>query len=287
MSIKAGRVGVAPDQVDLFGNIIGGGGSGGDAYTKAESDAKFETITNAASTYETKANAASTYETKTNAASTYETKANAADTYETKANAASTYETKANAADTYETKANAASTYETKANAADTYETKANAASTYETKTHAADTYVTSSAVAGLQSETLDTPISMLSGNKTTVESALQGLNESNASLITLTTGNASKITLLSTRTAVQGKVCFVQCQVHVTSGYSQSSSIQNAVIISGVPVNSIKGASCMVDTAGKSIPLQILSSGDDIVASFVNIAVPAATYNFTYTWIC
>ena len=257
MSIKAGRVGVAPDQVDLFGNIIGGGGSGGDAYTKAESDAKFETITNAASTYETKANAASTYETKANAASTYETKANAADTYETKANAA------------------------------DTYETKANAADTYETKTHAADTYVTSSAVAGLQSETLDTPISMLSGNKTTVESALQGLNESNASLITLTTGNASKITLLSTRTAVQGRVCFVQCQVNVTSGYSQSSSAQNAVIISGVPANSIKGASCMVDSAGKNIPLQILSSGDDIVASFVNIAVPASTYNFTYTWIC
>ena len=79
MSLKAGRVGVAPDQVDLFGKIIGGG-SGGDAYTKAESDAKFETITNAASTYETKANAASTYETKANAASTYETKANAAST---------------------------------------------------------------------------------------------------------------------------------------------------------------------------------------------------------------
>ncbi len=226
MSLKAGRVGVAPDQVDLFGNIIGGG-SGGDAYTKEESDAKFETITNAASTYETKANAA------------------------------------------------------------DTYETKANAADTYETKTHAAETYVTSSAIAGLQTETLDTPISMLSGNKTTVEDALQGLNDSNASMITLTSGNSSKITLVSVRTAVQGRVCFAQCQVLVTSGYSQSSSAQTAVTISGVPASSIKGASCMVDTAGKSIPLLILSSGDDIVVQFVNIAVPAATYNFTYTWIC
>jgi len=39
MSLKAGRVGVAPSQVDTFGNIIGGGG--GDAYTKAQSDAKY------------------------------------------------------------------------------------------------------------------------------------------------------------------------------------------------------------------------------------------------------
>lgn len=39
MSLKAGRVGVAPSQVDAFGNIIGGGG--GDAYTKAQSDAKY------------------------------------------------------------------------------------------------------------------------------------------------------------------------------------------------------------------------------------------------------
>ena len=38
MAIKAGRVGVAPSQVDMAGNIIG---SGGDSYTKAESDAKF------------------------------------------------------------------------------------------------------------------------------------------------------------------------------------------------------------------------------------------------------
>ena len=47
MSLKAGRVGVAPDQVDMFGNIIEGG-SGVDAYTKAESDAKFKTIASAA-----------------------------------------------------------------------------------------------------------------------------------------------------------------------------------------------------------------------------------------------
>lgn len=53
MALKPGRVGVAPSQVDLFGNIIGGG-SGGDSYTKAEADAKFETQTHAANTYETK-----------------------------------------------------------------------------------------------------------------------------------------------------------------------------------------------------------------------------------------
>ena len=33
----------------------GGGGGGGDSYTKAEADAKFETISNAAITYQTKA----------------------------------------------------------------------------------------------------------------------------------------------------------------------------------------------------------------------------------------
>lgn len=47
MALKPGRVGVDPSQVDLFGNIIGGG-SGGDIYTKAEADAKFETQTAAA-----------------------------------------------------------------------------------------------------------------------------------------------------------------------------------------------------------------------------------------------
>ena len=55
MAIKAGRVGVAPDQVDEFGNINSEATSG---YTKQEADAKFETQTHAASTYETKSDAA-------------------------------------------------------------------------------------------------------------------------------------------------------------------------------------------------------------------------------------
>lgn len=40
------------------------GGGGCDSYTKAEADAKFETITNAASTYLSKSDAASTYQAK-------------------------------------------------------------------------------------------------------------------------------------------------------------------------------------------------------------------------------
>lgn len=76
MALKAGRVGVHPSQVDLFGMVKGGGS--GDSYTKAEADAKFETQTHAASTYESKATAEATYETKTNAAATYETKLDAA-----------------------------------------------------------------------------------------------------------------------------------------------------------------------------------------------------------------
>lgn len=54
MSIKAGRVGVAPDQVDEFGNINSEATSG---YTKQEADAKFETQLHATSTYETKSEA--------------------------------------------------------------------------------------------------------------------------------------------------------------------------------------------------------------------------------------
>ena len=77
MALKPGRVGVAPSQVDLFGNIINGG-SGGDSYTKQEADAKFETQTHAADTFETKSVAAATYETKANAQATYETKSDAA-----------------------------------------------------------------------------------------------------------------------------------------------------------------------------------------------------------------
>lgn len=55
MALKAGRVGVAPDQVDEFGHISSEATSG---YTKQEADAKFETQTHAASTYETKSDAA-------------------------------------------------------------------------------------------------------------------------------------------------------------------------------------------------------------------------------------
>ena len=76
MALKAGRVGVHPSQVDLFGMIQGGGS--GDSYTKAEADAKFETQTHAANTYESKATAEATYETITHAAATYETKTDAA-----------------------------------------------------------------------------------------------------------------------------------------------------------------------------------------------------------------
>lgn len=50
MALKAGRVGVAQDQVDLFGNIIGSG----DSYTKTEADEKFLSKSDATSTYYTK-----------------------------------------------------------------------------------------------------------------------------------------------------------------------------------------------------------------------------------------
>lgn len=43
----------------------GGGGGTGDAYTKAESDAKFETQTHAAATYQTKADMSDYVEEKT------------------------------------------------------------------------------------------------------------------------------------------------------------------------------------------------------------------------------
>ena len=48
MALKAGRVGVAPDQVDEFGIINSEATSG---YTKQEADAKFETQTNASTEY--------------------------------------------------------------------------------------------------------------------------------------------------------------------------------------------------------------------------------------------
>lgn len=65
MALKAGRVGVAPDQVDEFGKINSEATEG---YTKQEADTKFETQSHAASTYETQSHAASTYETKSDAA---------------------------------------------------------------------------------------------------------------------------------------------------------------------------------------------------------------------------
>ena len=51
MSIKAGRVGVAPDQVDEFGTIHSEAIEG---YTKQEADAKFETQNHATSTFQPK-----------------------------------------------------------------------------------------------------------------------------------------------------------------------------------------------------------------------------------------
>ena len=56
MALKAGRVGVSPDQVDEFGKISSDATG---AYTKQEADAKFETQLHASSTYETKTEASS------------------------------------------------------------------------------------------------------------------------------------------------------------------------------------------------------------------------------------
>lgn len=54
---------------DIINNAQSGGGGGTvDAYTKAEADAKFETITGAAAAYLSKTDAASTYLSKANAA---------------------------------------------------------------------------------------------------------------------------------------------------------------------------------------------------------------------------
>ena len=55
MSLKAGRVGVRPDQVNLDGTITQ---SASGAYTKSEADNKFLAKTDASSTYETKSDAA-------------------------------------------------------------------------------------------------------------------------------------------------------------------------------------------------------------------------------------
>lgn len=55
-----------------------GGGGTVDAYTKAETDAKFETKSDAASTYLSKSDAATTYLSNSDAASTYQAKADMA-----------------------------------------------------------------------------------------------------------------------------------------------------------------------------------------------------------------
>lgn len=51
MALPAGRVGVAKDQVDEFGNIIGGSAPD-NVYTKTQCDNKFETKTHASNTYQ-------------------------------------------------------------------------------------------------------------------------------------------------------------------------------------------------------------------------------------------
>ena len=49
---------------DIINKAQAGGGSGGDSYTKAEADAKFETKEAAAATYLSKSDAASSYQAK-------------------------------------------------------------------------------------------------------------------------------------------------------------------------------------------------------------------------------
>lgn len=53
MALKAGRVGVAKDQVDEFGKIVDGG-TPENVYTKTQCDNKFETKTHANNTYQPK-----------------------------------------------------------------------------------------------------------------------------------------------------------------------------------------------------------------------------------------
>lgn len=110
MALKAGRVGVAVSEVDLFGRINSDSTSG---YTKAEADAKFLNKVDASSEYLTQSGASVTYETQVNAAATYETKSNAASTYETQSHASSTYETQSHASATYETQTSASTSYST------------------------------------------------------------------------------------------------------------------------------------------------------------------------------
>lgn len=51
MALKAGRVGVAKDQVDEFGKIVGSGPSG-EYYTKSQADNKFETKSHVNNTFQ-------------------------------------------------------------------------------------------------------------------------------------------------------------------------------------------------------------------------------------------
>lgn len=77
--------------------------------------------------------------------------------------------------------------------------TKAQADAKFETQIHAASAYETQTAAASehalLQPKTLAVPISMLSGSKLTVESALQGLNDStNEEYLDFTTEYTDKL---------------------------------------------------------------------------------------------
>ena len=64
---------IAADVEELKNSGGGGGGGTSDAYTKAEADAKFETITNAAATYQT-ISGMSSYGTKTWATDNFQVK---------------------------------------------------------------------------------------------------------------------------------------------------------------------------------------------------------------------
>ena len=67
------RVEIIAQDVEELKNSGGGGGSPSDSYTKAEADAKFETITNAAATYQT-ISGMSSYGTKTWATDSFQVK---------------------------------------------------------------------------------------------------------------------------------------------------------------------------------------------------------------------
>lgn len=69
MSLKAGRVGVNPSDVDPVSGHINS--SSTDAYTKAQVDDKFLSKSDAGSTYLSKTDAASTYESKSDASTAH------------------------------------------------------------------------------------------------------------------------------------------------------------------------------------------------------------------------